>query len=172
MKEKEKNIETTEIEKDIVNVDSRSENETERMLSNLTHTPFNLHEKHYESVEGFWQGLRFSENSEDRKRIALLFGVEAKKAGNSVSNVQIIEYQNKKINTGSPEHHDLMRQAIRAKLEQNPAVLKLLLETGNKKITHILKKTDGSFFPDSKHIPAAIFTQILIDLREEFRMIN
>jgi predicted NAD-dependent protein-ADP-ribosyltransferase YbiA (DUF1768 family) len=169
VKEKEKNIETQEIEEDVINIDSRSNNETERMLSNLAHTPFDLNGKHYESVEGFWQGLRFPEDSEDRKRIALLFGVEAKKVGNSVSNVQIIEYRDKKVAAGSPEHHELMRQAIRAKLEQNPAVLKLLLETGNKKITHKLKKSNGEMFPDSKHIPAAIFTQILMDLREEFR---
>ncbi|TSC92622.1 MAG: Uncharacterized protein CEN89_552 [Candidatus Berkelbacteria bacterium Licking1014_7] len=74
-----------------------------------------------------------------------------------------------KIEVGSPEHHELMKQAIRAKLEQNPDVLKLLLDTGDKQITHLLKTPDGRTLPDSKTIPGAVFSQILMDLREEFR---
>ncbi len=62
-----------------------------------------------------------------------------------------------------------MRKAIRAKLEQNPDVLKLILDTGDKHITHVLKTPDGRILPDSKTIPGAVFSQILMDLREEFR---
>jgi hypothetical protein len=54
-------------------------------------------------------------------------------------------------------------------LEQNPEVLKLLLDTGNKQIAHVLKTPDGRILPDSKTIPAAVFSQILMDLRKELK---
>jgi predicted NAD-dependent protein-ADP-ribosyltransferase YbiA (DUF1768 family) len=98
-----------------------------------------------------------------------LFGKEAKKAGRRAGDIKEIEYQGQKIKVGSPEHHELMKRAIRAKLEQNPEVLKLLLDTGDKPITHVLKTPDGRILPDSKTIPGTVFSQILMDLREEFR---
>jgi hypothetical protein len=64
-----------------------------------------------------------------------------------------------------------MKRAIKAKLEQNPEVLKLLLETRNKQITHILIAHDGSLIPDSKTIPSAVFCSILMELREEFKQL-
>jgi predicted NAD-dependent protein-ADP-ribosyltransferase YbiA (DUF1768 family) len=41
------------IKKETVNIGSRGETKTEKMLSNFTHTPFDLDGTHYESVEGF-----------------------------------------------------------------------------------------------------------------------
>lgn len=78
-------------------------------------------------------------------------------------------YDAKQLKVGSPEHHELMRKAIRTKLQQNPVVLKLLLATSDKKITHILKRSDGTLVPDSISIPGAVFSQILMDLRAEFQ---
>jgi hypothetical protein len=154
---------------EIVNVNSTSENETEKVLSNLAHTPFNMDDKHYESVEGFWQGLKFPEGSGEREKIAELFGVEAKKAGRKAENLTEFEYQGKKFQIGSKGHQELIKKAITAKLEQNPFVLNLLLKTGTKKITHILKNSEGQISPDSKTIPGEKFCQILMDLREDFR---
>ncbi|MBI4157621.1 hypothetical protein HY502_02130 [Candidatus Woesebacteria bacterium] len=73
------------------------------------------------------------------------------------------------IEIGSPEHQALMKRAVRAKLEQNPVVLKKLLETDEKKITHLVVKKDGTLAPDSKSIPGDVFSDILMDLRSEFR---
>jgi hypothetical protein len=61
-----------------------------------------------------------------------------------------------------------MKRAIRAKLEQNPHVLDLLLSTKNTPLVHIPKKRDGTLYPDSVNIPGAVFAQILMDLRKEF----
>lgn len=154
---------------EVVNVSSRGETETERALSNFAHTPFELDGKRYESVEGFWQGLKFSEGSKEREEAARLFGGRAKRLGREAGEVKEVEYQGRKIEAGSKEHHDLLRRAIEAKLEQNPLVLDLLLATGDKKITHVLKRPDGSPLPDSKTIPGAVFAQILMDLRWELR---
>lgn len=154
------NSHSKEKQKGVVNVGSTGKTETERMLSNLAPTPFELDGKHYESVEGFWQGLKFSEGSQQRDEIAKLSGVEAKKAG----------AEGKKFQVSSDEHQELMRKAIKAKLEQNPHVLNLLLATRNKKIIHFPKTSDGQIFPDSQTIPREKFCQILMDLREKLRI--
>lgn len=161
-----------EAENNIINIGLKGETETDCMLSNFAHTPFELDGVYYESVEGFWQSIKFPEGSEDRVKTAALIGGEAKKAGKRTKNFNTLEYQGQTIEVGSPEHHALMKRAIKAKLEQNPQVLKLLLDTGNKQITHILKTPDGRILPDSKTIPGAVFSQILMDLREAFKRKN
>ncbi len=158
-----------EVEKNIVNIGLRGETEAECMLSNFAHTPFDLDGVHYESVEAFWQSIKFPEGSKDRAETAGLVGGKAKRAGKFTIGIREIDYQGQRIEVGSPEHHDLMKRAIRAKLEQNPEVLKLLLDTGDKQITHVLKTPDGKILPDSKTIPGAVFSQILMDLRQEFK---
>ncbi|OGC55977.1 hypothetical protein A2797_01250 [candidate division WWE3 bacterium RIFCSPHIGHO2_01_FULL_48_15] len=158
-----------EVEKSeaVVNISSSGETETERLISNFAHTPFDLDGKHYQSVEGFWQGLKFPEGSKEREEASQLFGVKAKKMGKRAGEVAEIEYQGGRIKTGSSEHHELMKRAIQAKLDQNPEVLELLLATGDAKITHVLKRADGTPLPDSKTIPGETFAQILMDLRKE-----
>ena len=155
--------------KETINIGFKGETETEQMLSNLAPTPFELNGKSYASVEGFWQSLKFSEKNDERNKIANLSGIEAKKAGRKAKEVREFEYQSQKFQVGSEEHQELMRKAIKAKLEQNYHVLNLLLKTGDKKITHILKTPDGQILPDSKTIPRAKFCDFLMELREEFR---
>ena len=159
----------SQFSKEAINIGFKGETETEQMLSNLAPTSFKLDGKIYKSVEGFWQGLKFDEEGK-RKEIAQLSGIEAKKAGRKAERSTKFEYQSKKFQVGSEEHQKLMKRAIKAKLEQNPHVLDLLLATGNKKITHILKDPKTGFIaPDSQTIPGEKFCQFLIDLREEFR---
>jgi predicted NAD-dependent protein-ADP-ribosyltransferase YbiA (DUF1768 family) len=167
--EEKKFIPKQEIEKNIINIGSEGDTETEQMLSNFSHTPFNLDGVHYGSVEGFWQGIKFPEGSQERLETVKLSGVEAKRAGKPTREIREISYQGQRIEVGSPEHHELMKRAIRAKLEHNPKVLNLLLATGDKQITHVLKTPDGRILLDSKTIPGAVFSQILMDLRQEFR---
>src|SRR5260221_5371836 len=80
----------------IVNISSRPTEATQegQLLSNLAHTPFMLDDKWYESREGLWQGLYTPEGSEERARIATLFGKEAKKAGmNKPEGITHITYE-------------------------------------------------------------------------------
>ena len=66
MEQESKFISEKEIERNVINISSKGETETERMLSNFAYTPFELDGVHYESVEGFWQSLKFPEGSGDR----------------------------------------------------------------------------------------------------------
>lgn len=151
-----------------INVASNSENPTEAILSNLANTPFELDGKNYASVEAFWQWLKFS-IEEERIRISGMFLIASKKIGDAGDNREgHFEYLWQQYIVGSQEHHELMRRAIRAKLEQNPKALKLLLETWNTPIIHEPKKKDGTLYPDSTTIPAAVFSGMLMELRNEF----
>lgn len=143
----------------------------EKMLSNLAPTPFVLDGREYASVEGFWQGLKFEDEAQ-RAIIAKISGIWAKKASEIPRPSFRFQYNWNFYSVGSLEHHDLMRRAIRAKLEQNPHVLRLLLATGNTLITHEPRKKDGTLYPDSTTIPGKIFSQILMELREEFRILQ
>ncbi len=157
-----------EAEKNIINIGSREGTEIEDLLSNFAHTPFELDGVHYESVEGFWQSIKFPESSKERIETAGLVGGKAKRAGKLRADIKEIEYQGQTIEVGSPQHHELMKKAIRAKLVQNPRVLELLLETKNRPITHILKNKNNQILPDSRTIPGAILAKIVMELREEF----
>lgn len=159
----------------VVNIGSRAETETERILSNFAHTPFTLYGELYESVEGFWQSLKFSDPDE-RRKVARLWGIEAKRAGRDAPKADtflwnagsdIVEIQ-----VGSPQHRALMRQALRMKFRRNPRALKLLLATGDEPITHVLHNKKGEVLPDSKTIPAEVLCGYLMEIRAEFRAIH
>ncbi|MBI2358622.1 MAG: hypothetical protein HYV04_06900, partial [Deltaproteobacteria bacterium] len=108
------------------------------------------------------------EGSPERDRVTRLWGYEAKQAGRYAPRSDVFTWKGEPIRVGSPRHHELMRVAVRAKLEQNPRVLRLLLETGQSMITHVLRAKDGRRLPDSKTIPGEVLSRIIISLREEF----
>lgn len=64
-----------------LNVVSTSTDEVARLLSNFAHTPFELDNLRYHSVEGFYVSLKFF-RPKKRREVAKLFGAEAKNAGN------------------------------------------------------------------------------------------
>lgn len=152
-----------------INIASNSLDRTEALLSNLAHTPFELDGMRYASVEAFWQGLKYSDTAK-RDEIATYHGLLSKKSGDEWDNEAEFIYLGQQYDTGSREHQELMYRAIRAKLEQNPDVLKLLLATGNAKIIHEPKKRDGTPYPDSETIPASIFSGFLMKLRDELAL--
>lgn len=155
----------------IVNVGSHGESETERMLSNFAPTPFELDGRTYQSVESFWQGLYFPEGSLERDEIAGISGGQAKRAGKlKRGGLTHVVYQGKPVEIGSPEHHELMRQALRAKFSQNRLAFDHLLSTAGSTITHVLTRSDGTIIPDSRSIPGRVFSQILMGLREDFAL--
>lgn len=153
-----------------INIGSRGTTDTEKLLSNFAPTPFVFWGEEYASVEGFWQSLKFPKHSE-RRKVAKLVGADAKRAGRDAPKHSTFIWQGQIIQVGSPEHHQLMRGAIKAKLKSNRKILKLLLATGNEELTHILRDKEGKVLPDSRTIPGAIFCRILMDLRTEFRTV-
>ena len=104
-----------------INVTSRASDPTIALVSNLAATPFVLDERFYASVEGFWQGLKLADEAE-RRRIALLAGLEAKHAGDAAPDGgklgAAIEYDGQTIAVGTWEHWQLMHRACWAKFSQ------------------------------------------------------
>ena len=119
-----------------MNISFRSKNPQERILSNLAHTPFtftiNGHEFRCNSVEGFWQGLKCK--GEMRLHVFLLSGMGAKRAG-SGKRGQSFEFAGANYKVGSKEHENLIRQAIKQKVLQNPDVAEALRESSGR-LTH------------------------------------
>ncbi|MFB6182111.1 MAG: NADAR family protein, partial [Candidatus Magasanikbacteria bacterium] len=159
---------------DLVNIESDAEDEIAEQLSNFADTPFDLDGKHYESVEAFWQSIKYPEGSDKRKEIRKMEGSEAKGESRELevydkekNEGDTIKYDGKEIGYGTSEHHQLMEKALRAKFNQNPEAKQALKNTKDKKLTHYI--TYGDYVvPDSKSIPRKVFTGILEDLREEF----
>lgn len=128
-----------------------------RPISNLADTPFELDGERYASVESFWQGLKV-EGAAERRTMARLSGPEAQGRGAALGQPTEFTYQNTRIAAGSPEHRDLMRRACEAKFDQNPAARAALLASGQRWLTHKVRR-------DSRTIPGAIMAQIWMKVR-------
>lgn len=123
------------------------------ILSNFAATPFDLEGKRYASVEGFWQMMLYPEGTSDerarakgvtwkytREQVAQMTAFEAKQAGTLAEEnmrtlgIDWVTYNGKRFPYRSQtpgEHYRLIVAAMRAKLEQNPEVKRILLATGD-----------------------------------------
>jgi len=133
-----------------------------RPISNLALSPFRLHDGEYASVEGFWQGLKFSDPDE-RARIARLWGKEAKRAGAAAVEAETFVYQDCTYHTGAYGHWSLMRQACEAKFVQDFQARAALLATGDRPLTHKTRR-------DSHTIPGALLADIWMRLRGKLQL--
>lgn len=122
------------------------------LLSNFAATPFTFRGKKYASIEGFWQMMLYPETPQDerfqfpgilwkhtRDEVTQMIAFEAKAAGVLAEEnmkkmgMNWVTFEGKKIPYRSKtrgEHYHLIVQAMKAKLEQNPQVKKVLLSTG------------------------------------------
>ncbi|MEZ5584958.1 MAG: NADAR family protein, partial [Candidatus Competibacteraceae bacterium] len=144
-----------------INVVSTASDETVRLISNLAHTPFRLYGREYASVEGFWQGLKFS-NEESRARIARLHGKQAKLAAHRAPATDMLSYQGARVRMGCPEHWALLQQACWAKFCQHAAARDALLSTGKRPLVHHVRR-------DSLIIPGVIMADIWMRIRARLR---
>ena len=123
------------------------------ILSNFAATPFEMDGKRYASVEGFWQMMLYAEGPDDerakdkyvtwkytREQVAQMTAFEAKSAGTLAEEnmkklgIDWCSYNGKHFpyRSATPgEHYRLIVAAMRAKLEQNPEVKRILLATGD-----------------------------------------
>ena len=123
------------------------------LLSNFAPTPFTLHGKPYASVEGFWQAMKYPEGPGDprgtfagarwphtRDEVTQMVAFEAKTAGDVASRntqkmgIDWVSFEGRRFpyRPAQPgEHYELIVAAMRAKLEQNPEVRRILLSTGD-----------------------------------------
>lgn len=151
-------------------------------FSNLSPNAFTMDGKIYASVEGLWQSMKYPENSHDerlkdpsikwaytREQVMSLSGFESKKAGDLANanmkklGIQWITYQGKRIEykgKDTDEHYQIILNASRAKIAQNPDLKKLLVSTG-----------DLKFLPDHKQDPNASkayrYYEIYMKIRSE-----
>ncbi|CAN5557224.1 hypothetical protein BH10ACI2_BH10ACI2_12880 [soil metagenome] len=123
------------------------------ILSNFAATPFELYGKRYASVEGFWQMMLYPEGTSDerardkrvtwkytREQVAQMTAFEAKSAGTLAEEnmktlgIDWVTFEGKRFpyRSATPgEHYRLILAAMRAKVDQNPEVKRILLATGD-----------------------------------------
>lgn len=153
-----------EARREPINIHSRIADPELRLIGNLAHTPFELDGKLYQSVEGFWQGLKFGD-PEDRMRIAELHGTAAKRAGEAAPVHATFEYRGERFRVGRPDHWRLMREACQAKFTQCDPARRALLSTGERPLVHRMKR-------DSETIPGVIMADIWMRIRAGLRKLS
>ena len=131
------------------------------LISNFAHTPFTLDDRTYASVEGFWQALKLA-GADDRRRVAMLFGQEAKLAVTGAEANDPFEYDGKTIRVGAFDHWQLMRRACLAKFSQHAGARQALLATGDRPLMHRVRR-------DSRTIPGVVMADIWMAVRTKLR---
>jgi predicted NAD-dependent protein-ADP-ribosyltransferase YbiA (DUF1768 family) len=157
------------------------------LLSNFAPTPFSFHGKRYASLEGFWQMMKYPEDAQDprasfpglhwtftREQVAQLTGFAAKRAGDLANTNMVkmginwVSFEGKRMEyrPAMPgAHYQLIVEATREKVRQNPEVRKVLLATGD-----LVLKPDHHQEPDA---PAAWrYYEILTQIRTELQHLN
>jgi predicted NAD-dependent protein-ADP-ribosyltransferase YbiA (DUF1768 family) len=140
-----------------INISSRSPDPAIQLISNFAHTPFDFDGQSYASVEAFWQGLKFPEESR-RRQIAALHGQEARQAGFEAQEAGTIEYQGQIVRVGTHDHWRLMSAACWAKFNQHEMAKRALLGTGDRPLQHKTRR-------DSRTIPGVIMAEIWMKVR-------
>jgi hypothetical protein len=156
------------------------------LLSNFAATPFTFRGKHYASLEGFWQMMKYPEGPNDehakfpglvwkytRQQVGELTSFDAKAAGTLADQnmkkmgITWVSFAGQRIEYRPAlpgKHYRLIVAATREKVWQNPEVRKVLLATGD-----LILKPDHHQKPNP---PAAwryyeILTQIRTDLQKQ-----
>lgn len=150
------------------------------LLSNFAATPFFFRDKHYASLEGFWQMMLYPEGGKDpratfpglewkytREQVAEMTSFEAKNAGSLAEEnmnkmgITWATFEGRQIEyrPAEPgEHYRLIVAATWEKVRQNPEVKKVLLATGD-----LILKPDHHQEPNA---PAAWrYYEILTEIR-------
>ena len=154
------------------------------LLSNFAHTPFEFEGQHYESLEGFWQMMKFPESNKDprataqdiewpftRAEVSQMIGFDAKRAGSQASEnmkelgINWVSYKGRAMVYRTLEkgnHYKLIKKAMKAKLMQNKAVYDILLRTGDLKLRP--DHDQGEIVP-----PAWKYHEIWMEFRNEIQ---
>lgn len=154
------------------------------LLSNFAPTPFTFHGKRYASLEGFWQMMKYPEDTNDaramfpglewkltREQVGQLTAFDARHAGDQANTnmqkmgITWVTFEGKRMEykPATPgEHYKLIVEATREKVRQNPEVQKVLLATGD-----LVLKPDHHQEPDA---PAAWrYYEIITVIRTELQ---
>jgi predicted NAD-dependent protein-ADP-ribosyltransferase YbiA (DUF1768 family) len=140
-----------------LNIWSRSHEEVGRSMSNFAHTPFTLDGVDYASIEAFYVCLLLPSESR-REKVRKLWGLRAKHE-TPKEIARSFDYQGSSIVVGSEAHHQLLKRALRAKLEAHPELARAFAQTAPRPLVH------ETGYPDGADFPAAVLCRILTELR-------
>ena len=154
------------------------------ILSNFAATPFTFRGHSYASVEGFWQMMLYPERPDDprarapgvvwphtRDEVAQMTAFTAKDAGTAAEanmrtlGIDWVTFEGRRMPYRSKEkgeHYRLIVEAMHAKMEQNPRVRKILLETG-----HLVLRPDH--IEESDPPPEWLYFRIWMEIRSELQ---
>ena len=154
------------------------------ILSNFAATPFVFRGKRYASVEGFWQMMLYPEGASDpraraktvvwqhsRDEVAQMTAFAAKAAGDAGEQnmhklgIDWVTFEGKRIQYRSREkgeHYRLIVGAMRAKMEQNVDVRRILLATGDLRLL-------PDHFQEADSPPEWRYYEIWMELRGELQ---
>lgn len=147
----------------IVDISSRSKDETERGLSNFAHRLFIFDDVQCLSIEGFLQSLKFQDRSTQRI-IAAKWGYEAFRwgqTGNDWKNDQTLYWLGDPYCRHSLEYFELLTRAFDTQFDQNPDFRALLKSTTGSILRHSMGKSD----PCDTVLTEAEYIRILERLR-------
>jgi predicted NAD-dependent protein-ADP-ribosyltransferase YbiA (DUF1768 family) len=145
-----------------LNVASNAHEKIGRALSNFAPRPFILNGERFQSVESWYQGLKWPDQKK-RDELAKLDGRTAKKEGRGAARSLQFQYRNRDYVFGGEEHHQLIREAIKASLEQNPQISEAFSETYPRPIVHNTGRPERS----GTALPGATFARMLEEIRLE-----
>lgn len=141
-----------------LNIWSRADEEIGRLMSHFAHTPFVLDGVEFGSVEAFYSWLVLTGNDARREKVRGMWGARAKRECPK-TRPELVEYHGRLIRWGSDEHHELIVQANRAKLDTYPEIAGAFVATLPRPIVHELPESDD---------PHVVFCDIMTRLREEY----
>lgn len=141
-----------------INVWAGSEEEIGRLMSNLARMPILIDGSEFGSVEAFISWLVTDPSKvEKRERIRSMWGRRSKTAGPSIW-PETISYGGKEIKVRGEEFYELIKRAIRIKMETYPEVTAAFVATRPRPILHEIHGVPSA--PD--------FVTMIAELREEF----
>ncbi len=133
------------------------------VLSNFHKSHFRFDDVEIHSMEGFLQSLKTSDLSLQRK-ICLLEGIEAKKAGENLSEIydkKHIFWNGKKMDRYSEEYQNLLKDVYLSKFNQDSLFRQAIKDTKDKKLVHSIGKQEKS----ETILTEQEFIQNLVNLR-------
>ena len=142
-----------------INITSAHSDENMRLIGNFADTPFELDGVSYRSIEGFWQGLKFSDAA-PRRELAAMSGADARRRGREQLYGPTVHYQGTDVPVGTWDHWQLMQRACLAKFTQHTAAGSALRASAPRPLVHRVRR-------DSRTIPGVIMADIWMRIRRQ-----
>lgn len=144
-----------------VNISINSPDWRGQALSNFGLSPFVFHGQLFASIEGFIQGIKFPESDPRRARAFCLSGWDAKQLGDEADRSGAY-WNQARLAYGSAQHHQLIGDAIRARIAQSPGLQAVLRSTAGATLVH----ETGHVESPTTSLPATVFLGVLNEIRD------